>query len=219
MPQTDATTEYYRQFRPEVAALVPEGCGRVLDVGCGVGVLGKRLKEQGRAGEVYGVEIVPEAAEAARAVLDGVLEGDIERLTLPFAMESFDCIVCADVLEHLADPWSVVARLHALLRPAGAIVTSLPNVGFHRVVRGLIKGRWEYRDSGVLDRTHLRFFTLPGILDLFEGRGFAVETIHRRIDSGLNMKMLNFLLAGRIRESLVIQYVLRARKAERPGEK
>ncbi len=204
-------TGYYDQLRPEIIELIPEKCSSVLDIGCGTGALGKYFKEKGVA-EFCGVELSHTAASEASCVLDRVIEGDIERIELPFEPEHFDCIVCADVLEHLIDPWAVMTKLRTLLKPSGCIVASIPNVGFHRIVRGLIRGNWIYTDSGVLDRSHLRFFTWEGMKDLFENSGFTIEKVHRKIDSGLNMRLLNLVLFNRIKESLVIQYIIRARR-------
>jgi hypothetical protein len=82
-----------------------------------------------------------------------------------------------------------------------------------RVIRDLIRGKWRYADAGVLDRTHLRFFTWEGIEALFQENGFTLEKVSRKIDSGLNMKLLNLLLCNTLKESLVIQYSVRATKA------
>ncbi len=204
--------EYYGRLRSEILSVIPQDCLTVLDVGCGTGALGRHLKERGTA-EVWGIELSSIAAAEAAQVLDGVIEGNVELLELPFEKGHFDCIVCADVLEHLLDPWSVVGRLREYLKPGGCIVASIPNVGFHRVVRGLIKGKWRYTDSGVLDKGHLRFFTWQGMKALFQDNGFTIEKVRRKIDSGLNMKLLNFILCNRIKESLVIQYIIRARRA------
>lgn len=204
-------TDYYSHTRPEIIVMIPEGCSSVLDIGCGTGALGRHFKEKG-VSEFCGVELSHTAASEARRVLDRVIEGDIERIELPFQPGHFDCIVCADVLEHLIDPWAVMARLHSFLKPGGYIVASIPNVGFHRIVRGLIRGNWNYTDDGVLDRSHLRFFTWPGVEALFLESGFTIEKVYRKVDSGLNMKLLNFVLGNRIKESLVIQYIIRAKK-------
>jgi 2-polyprenyl-3-methyl-5-hydroxy-6-metoxy-1,4-benzoquinol methylase len=150
--------EYYSLLRPEIIAMIPQKCSSVLDIGCGTGALGKHLKEKWVA-EVCGIELSHTAALEAMRVLDRVIEGDVERIKFPFPPEYFDCIICADVLEHLIDPWAVTLKLYTLLKPGGCIVASIPNVGFHRVVRSLIGGSWRYTDSGVLDKTHLRFFT------------------------------------------------------------
>jgi 2-polyprenyl-3-methyl-5-hydroxy-6-metoxy-1,4-benzoquinol methylase len=202
--------EYYGAVRPEIIAMVPRKCTVVLDVGCGDGSLGRSLKERSIS-EVWGIELSPHAVDEARKVLDHVIEGDIELIDFPFEAGYFDCIVCADVLEHLLDPWSMVGRLKKFLKPEGAIVASIPNIGFHRIVRGLIMGRWRYTEAGVLDQTHLRFFTLQGIEELFSANGMMVEEIYRKIDSGANMKILNLLCFNTIKEALVIQYVVRAR--------
>jgi 2-polyprenyl-3-methyl-5-hydroxy-6-metoxy-1,4-benzoquinol methylase len=203
---------YSRGLRDEIVDMIPPGCKAVLDVGCGNGVLGEYLKKNG-VERVCGIEIVEKAAKNALSILDEVLTGNIESLDLPFDLESFDCVVCADVLEHLVDPWNVICKLKKLVKPGGCIVASIPNVGFHRVVRNLLKGHWRYEDAGVLDRTHIRFFTLEGIADLFEINSMKIEKIHRKIDCGANMKILNFLLGNSLKESLVIQYVVRARVA------
>jgi SAM-dependent methyltransferase len=200
---------YFGDLRPEIVAMIPDNCNSVLDVGCGYGTLGRHLKEQG-VPNVCGIEIFPEAAAEAAKVLDTVVQGNIETVSLPFFKDQFDCIVCADVLEHLVDPWNILNSLQHYLKSDGCIVASIPNVGFHRVVRGLIKGQWRYAKSGILDKTHLRFFTLEGIESLFAVNGLVIEKIDRKIDAGLNMKLLNLMLLGGIKESLVIQYIIKA---------
>ncbi len=201
---------YSRGLRPEIVRMVPPDCRSVLDVGCGNGVLGEYLKHAG-VERVCGIELFEDAARNARSVLDEVHSGNVETMDVPFERASFDCIVCADVLEHLVDPWRVLGKLKSLLKPDGCLVASIPNVGFHRIVRGLLKGRWRYEDAGILDRTHLRFFTLEGIEELFAVNSMRIEEIYRKIDCGANMKILNLLLANRLKESLVIQYVIKTR--------
>jgi 2-polyprenyl-3-methyl-5-hydroxy-6-metoxy-1,4-benzoquinol methylase len=213
-------TDYYTRLRPEIVDMVPSGCRTVLDVGCGTGALGRHLKERGVA-EVCGIELSHHAASEAKAVLDRVIEGNVELIDMPFKEGYFDCIICADVLEHLCDPWVALSKLKRLLKQDGVIVASIPNVGFHRVVRGLIKGRWRYADSGVLDKSHLRFFTWESMETLFQDSGFTIERVYRKVDSGLNMKLLNLILFNRIKESLVMQYIIRARRTgdDRRGNK
>jgi 2-polyprenyl-3-methyl-5-hydroxy-6-metoxy-1,4-benzoquinol methylase len=200
---------YYGDLRSEIVAMIPGNCTSVLDVGCGYGVLGKYLKAQGVA-NVCGIEVVPAAAAEAEKVLDTVVSGNVETMDLPFTAGQFDCIVCADVLEHLVDPWRMLTRLKRLLKPDGCIVASIPNIGYHRVIRGLLKGQWRYAKSGVLDQTHLRFFTLEGIQSMFADNEMRIETMDRKIAAGLNVKLLNMLLLGAIREALVIQYIIKA---------
>ena len=140
--------------------------------------------------------------------------GNIEWLNLPWPPESFDCIVCADVLEHTVDPWAVVGRLKRLLRPGGCLVASLPNVAHHRNLRRLLRGRWDYADEGVLARTHLRFFTLPTIEDLFARNGMRIESVARRLDAGVRIRLLNALLLGALRHTLNLQFIVRTRVTE-----
>lgn len=159
------TNNYYRHVRNEIAEHVACGKHRVLDVGCAAGVLGEYLKQQGCASEVVGIEIDALAAKEASTRLDQVLcanlnhAGVIDVLS-DFDKASFDYIICADVLEHLIDPWTILADLATYLKPDGQLVVSLPNVQHWTVwVPLILLGRWEYCEAGIMDRTHLRFFT------------------------------------------------------------
>ena len=109
---TDSDCWYYNLRRENIVSLIPKGVHSVLDIGCGSGKLGEQLLAQGRAKEMIGVEIVPAAARAAAAIYTRVIEGDIECTDLAYS-QHFDYIVCADVLEHLADPWKLVSGLNA----------------------------------------------------------------------------------------------------------
>src|SRR5262249_29387460 len=124
-----------------------------------------------------GLELDPDAAAAARTRLDAVHEGDIETATPPLAEGSFDAAVCGDVLEHLRDPLVFLRRLRGWLRPNGTLVASIPNVRHHTVIRSLLAGNWTYEPAGLLDRTHLRFFTRREAEKLFHRAGFAGESL------------------------------------------
>jgi 2-polyprenyl-3-methyl-5-hydroxy-6-metoxy-1,4-benzoquinol methylase len=175
---------YFDRDRPEVAALVPAGSGQVLDVGCGAGGLGRRLLLEGRASTVHGIEQHPEAVARAATVLDEVVDLDLESEVLAKVLRergaTYDVVVVADVLEHLRDPWRVLEDLVSVLRPGGLVVASIPNVRVASVMVPLVvRGRFDYRDRGVLDRTHLRFFTRSSARALLEGAGLAVDSIER----------------------------------------
>lgn len=161
---------YYRNTRPEVAQYLPRTARRVLDVGCGAGDFGRAIKRRGRI-EVVGIELDAKACAMAAQVLDKSIEGNIETMTLPFADGYFDCIVFADVLEHLVDPQAVLRKAARVLAPDGVILMSLPNVGYYEVVQMLANGRWKYEDAGIMDRTHLRFFTAAEVHALIAGAG------------------------------------------------
>ena len=171
-------SSYYRDPRQVLAQLIEAGPNRVLDVGCGEGRTGAALKASGRAAEVVGVEKNSVIAAIAQSHIDRVICADIEGLELPFAPGRFDYIVLADVLEHLVNPWTVVERLAELLREGGHIIASVPNVRHWRVVLPLIlRGRWRYGPDGVLDDTHLRFFTRKSIVELFASSDLVLKRI------------------------------------------
>lgn len=159
-------------------SLIPETPKRVLEIGCASGQTLAYLKERG-AELTVGVEYSPEVAERARSRgIDHVLVGDVESIDIGFEKNSFDVILAGHVLEHLVDPWSLLRRLHALLKPDGRLVGALPNIRHHSVVIPLLlRGTWQYQDSGIMDRTHLRFFTRQSLQHLLEVSGFRIETI------------------------------------------
>jgi SAM-dependent methyltransferase len=168
--------EYYLYPRPDIQALVDARGKRILDVGCAAGELGAALKQAG-ACEVVGIEASAEAAAQARAKLDRVIVGDAGSSDLPLEPSSFDYIILADVLEHLVDPWATLASFKRYLRENGRIVASIPNARFYAVIARLIFNRWNYADSGILDRTHLRFFTWPTIQAMFADASLNVERV------------------------------------------
>jgi SAM-dependent methyltransferase len=202
---------YYVQSRPDVAALVPPGCRRVLDVGCGVGNLGRLLKERGHV--VCGVELAPEAADEARTRLDHVETADVEADGYPFPSNSFDAVVFADVLEHFIDPWRVLTEAVELLAEDGVVVASVPNVQNIDVVWRLLRGRWEYRERGICDVGHLRFFTLHTIRELFRRAGLEVVRIERNYRRSPLRRFLSLLTCGWAEGLWTRQYLVVGRRA------
>jgi SAM-dependent methyltransferase len=168
---------YHRMVNPPLLRAVPPGARVVLDVGCGAGAHGTLLKREDPRRVVLGVELDPAAAEEARAVLDRVFVADAEAGDLPLEPGSVDCLLYGDVLEHLRDPEAVLARHRRLLRPGGAAVVSVPNVGHHGVIAALLRGDFPYAPAGVLDATHLRFFTLASFAKLLLDAGYAPEPV------------------------------------------
>jgi 2-polyprenyl-3-methyl-5-hydroxy-6-metoxy-1,4-benzoquinol methylase len=175
----------YENPRPEVAALVPAGTMRVLDLGCASGRLGEAISRDGA--EVVGIEADPAYARDAEARLDRVVHGDLETIAgrgdLEDDLGHFDCLIAADVLEHLIDPWSCLAAFARLLDPGGAAVVSLPNVRHWETFWQLgARGRWPRRSEGIFDRDHLRWFTARDGLELIAGAGLVpvrVERVYR----------------------------------------
>ena len=204
--------KYFQGQRSDVADLVPVGCTRVLDVGCGYGGLGRNLIARGIS-QVCGVEINPDAAPQLAGVYADYWIGDVEQVKLPSAIEAFDCILFADVLEHLRDPWGTLTRYVQLLKPDGYVVASIPNVRNIALLYKLVMhGRWRYEDSGLLDRTHLRFFTRTEIMELFSTAGLEIETIREnREHFSWKRRIMAAPLLGLIPDLGVCQYLIRAR--------
>jgi 2-polyprenyl-3-methyl-5-hydroxy-6-metoxy-1,4-benzoquinol methylase len=147
---------------------------RVLDVGCATGYIAARLSERGCS--VTGFERDPRSAARAEQHCEAVIVGDIESPDARAAIPTgFDVVLLGDVLEHLIDPWDALRFVRGLLAPEGVVVTSIPNVAAWTVRLGLIRGSWEYTEIGLLDRTHLRFFTRRSAHELARGAGFAIE--------------------------------------------
>ncbi|MEM8924380.1 MAG: class I SAM-dependent methyltransferase [Actinomycetota bacterium] len=169
-------SNYHDHCRHDVLALLPTHNGRVLDVGCGSGATGAELLATGRASAVDGIELSPTAAERAGARYGTVVVGPLETVDRNALADDYDTIMCNDVLEHLADPWSVLRSLvDHHLRPGGTVVVSVPNVQCAEVVVPLLAGRFDYADDGVLDRTHLRFFTRRTARALVASAGLTVD--------------------------------------------
>jgi len=149
------------------------GSGKqVLDVGCSSGYLARPLVERGCT--VVGIERDQNAAEAARNVCTEVLVGDVEVMTFPFESNSFDVILCGDLIEHLREPEQFLVRVHRHLRAGGRLVLSTPNVANWTMRLSLLGGRWRYTERGILDRTHLHLFTRKSLVEMLDRAGYRV---------------------------------------------
>ena len=145
---------------------------RVLDVGCSSGYLARPLVERGCT--VIGIERDSDAADIARNVCDEVLVGDVEVMALPFENDSFDVILCGDLIEHLREPEQLLLRVRPYLRGGGRLVLSTPNVANWTMRLSLCAGRWRYTERGILDRTHLHLFTRKSLVETLDRAGYRV---------------------------------------------
>lgn len=206
---------YYGSVRNEILPLLPDHAARVLDVGCGAGNTLLWIRELRMSVWIGGVELDPAAAAQARDKLDAVYGESIEEMRLPVPEGTLDLILCLDVLEHLRDPWRVAQYLNTLLRPGGSLIVSIPNIRNRRVLLPLVlRGTWEYTDSGILDRTHLRFFTRKSAIDLVASAGCMVDRIEVTggISRGRKGKLLKFLLPEWVQQFFARQYLIRGIK-------
>jgi len=181
---------YYENVRNDLIPLIPNDARCILEVGCASGMTGRELKRRNGA-FVVGIELNANAANAAKNVLDDVVHGDIEKITLPYSDNSFDCILFADVLEHLINPLSALIKVRRLLKKGGTVVASIPNVQFHGVIHQLIEGNWTYEKEGILDETHLRFFTYKEIEKIFSQAGYSIQKVEEVLDPQYDKFSLN----------------------------
>ena len=152
---------------------------RVLEIGCACGITLREIGVRNPSAQLYGVELNENAAAAAAPFVK-IMNMDVERLAPAEIPERFDYIIMGDVIEHLLDPWTAIRRLRELLAPGGSIVASIPNVAHISNVHGVLSGRWTYEDSGLLDRTHFRFFTKYEIIKLFEEADLIIDEMRSK---------------------------------------
>ncbi|CQR70550.1 bifunctional 3-demethylubiquinone-9 3-methyltransferase/ 2-octaprenyl-6-hydroxy phenol methylase [Sporomusa ovata DSM 2662] len=206
--------EYYCYERREVLDLIPNVPTTVLELGCGEGDFGSLLKQTYQC-KVTGIELCAEAASKAKEKLDTVYNTSIEEFDLT-QLGKVDLIVANDLLEHLKDPWSVVSILRNNLCDDGCFIASIPNIRHYKIFNQLfIEGNWEYVESGLLDRTHLRFFTRKTMMELFQHNQYVVKSI-----SPINVKkikarprnILRLLLKYFLPDLYTLQFVVVAQK-------
>lgn len=175
--------DYYNRVNPDLLAALPPGLGTVVEVGCGAGALGAAYKSANPGCRWHGIELMAEPAAVAATRLDAVRIADVDAAdpTADVCPDPVDCFVYGDVLEHLRDPWALVTRHAAMLSPTGLMVACIPNVQHWTIVESLLRGRWDYADEGLMDRTHIRWFTLDGMASLFQRAGLHAYDAKPRI--------------------------------------
>jgi methionine biosynthesis protein MetW len=212
----DARREAYETARPDVQALVPAGARRILDLGCAGGELGAALRAR-QCAEVVGIELDAGYAADARARLARVEQGDVAAVLAqpPPDLGRFDCVIAADVLEHLVDPWAALRDAVRLLSPGGSVVVSLPNVQYLLVFWRLIRqGSWPREPAGLFDATHLRWFTLRDARALLEQAGLQVVHVSPQywFPAGWQLRLARLLARTPLAPFLPGQYILLGRR-------
>ena len=208
--------DYYAELRLPMLSLVRGVPDRVLEIGCASGQHLHHLKEKG-SGYTVGVELSPNVAERARQrSIDSIFCGNFEDTDFGLVDSSFDLVIVGHVLEHLRDPWQALRRIHRLLAPGGQLVGALPNVRHCSVVLPLLlKGTWKYSQSGIMDWTHLRFFSRSTILDLLQTTGFKIDAITGEL-GGKRSRLVNQLTFNLFRDHLSYAYNFSATKIDSP---
>ena len=214
---------------PDLLERVPLTARVILDVGCGTAALAAAYRKRNPRVRLLGIDKDPDLAAIASERLDELATVDVEQDPLPFDVsEGIDCIVYGDILEHLQDPWSVLMRQSEALTPDGVILMCVPNLDHWSFADRLLRGVWNYEETGLLDKTHLRWFTLRTMLDGLKQRGFVLCDVSPRIfgfdiepAAAFTRKITPALTALGIqadeyqRRAQVLQYVWRVRKTPR----
>ena len=182
---------YYNNVRKEMLKYLPENAKKIIDIGCGNGALAYLVKQQNDA-EVWGIELMEEEAKGAIKVLDKVIVGNCEKHIDSLPEYYFDVIYLNDVLEHLVDPYTVLEALKSKLAPSGVVISSIPNVRFFRTFSKVLFSKdWIYEGHGVMDKTHLRFFTSKSIKRMYEELGYTI-LIHEGINVTKSIRPILF---------------------------
>lgn len=212
---------YYTWSRHEIIDLIAHEYDQeiqVLEVGCGMGATLSRIQYLWPKAEIYGIELVDRVAAIGANYLN-IIQGNVETMELPYQKEQFDYIILADVLEHLFDPEKTVKRLMPYLKKTGKFLFSIPNAMHKSVLLPLLQGNLDYQDEGILDRTHIRFFTLDSIHKLMAKCNLKIEKLSCTLNnSRMNSenKMLDALveIPGVAQRELfeVYQFIIRAGK-------
>lgn len=197
--------DYFGHLRTDVLELVPEGVQRVLSLGCGGGRTEAELVKKGA--HVLGIEPFEPAARAAESRGLEVLIGDSDSTMDALAGRRFDCLIYADVLEHIRDPEAVLAAHVPLLEPGGRVIISVPNFRHYAVLREVfLKGEPPYADAGIFDRTHVRLTTRKLVRRWLEGAGCRIEKTDLRFWRRRE-KILSHIAFGAMREFLAYQII------------
>jgi 2-polyprenyl-3-methyl-5-hydroxy-6-metoxy-1,4-benzoquinol methylase len=199
--------KYYINKRSEMLEFFPSNAKTVLDVGCGQGIFAKKIKDIYKT-ETWGIEYMTSHAEEAKKNLDKVFAGECEKFLDDLPNDYFDVIYFNDVLEHLIDPYMVLNKMKEKLTDKGRIISSIPNIRYHSALKMLIlKKEWMYKESGVMDHTHIRFFTKKSIKRMYENLGFKIIS-HKGINKTKSLKpyLYNLLLCFTASDIFFVQY-------------
>lgn len=208
----DSEISYFSVVRKDIIELIPPETKTLLEVGCGTGATIDKIKEKLPNIEIYAIEknIIPFTFAGQK--FQNVINADFETFdvkTLP--QNYFDVIIFADVLEHFVEPWKALEKSKCLLSEKGFILASIPNIRNLKVLYKIIFDRFEYEESGLLDKTHLRFFTLHTIKKLFETENYKIERIIYNKTRGWKANLIRIMSLGLLSPFLIEQFIITAR--------
>ncbi len=209
--------DYCRGTRIELLDLIPNKLknGNLLEIGAGRGNTLVYAKENSYAKYIYGVELckIDNSFQKSKKI-DHFLIADIEETELPYSENFFDVIICGDVLEHLVDPYTVLETIKRYLKDDGVLIVSLPNIREISVMKDIFfRGDFKYADSGILDKTHLRFFCKKNIVDLFTSKGYAIDIFPNFANvHNSKRRFLDKITFHLLEEFMTVQYFIIAKK-------
>lgn len=208
----DKRSSYFSNARVQIEPLLRKRTARVLEIGCGTGATTRWLRATGRIDSAWGMELMPAAANEARAHFQDVVVGDAEVLiSSAYSGMMFDLMLCLDVLEHMVDPWQFLKTATTLLAPGGQLIISVPNIRCARVLLPLLlRGQWNYAEDGILDRTHLRFFTRDTAIALATSSGLNADRCIGLPKPNTRLAKVDRWTFGRLSEFTSLQYLVSA---------
>lgn len=204
--------DYYKNVRREMLKYLPEKVNTMIEVGCGDGSFARIVKEKTGA-EVWGVEYMHSEAAKAAEIIDKAFKGPIENNLSNLPDNYFEVAYFNDVLEHLADPYIILEEFKKKMVPGGVIISSIPNIRYHNALIPILFSKdFKYKSYGVMDHTHLRFFTGKSIRRMFEEQGYEI-ILHEGINRSKSLKPLiyNILLLFTQMDIFYPQYATVAR--------
>lgn len=214
---TEKQITYFDRVRYDIISLIPKNSDqKIIEIGAGACDTLVALKEGGLAKSVTGVELFhfPDSNQQ-NPLIDKLIVGDIEKDDVVLPEDYFDVVICGDVLEHLIDPWLVIEKLSVSLKKGGILIASIPNVREVSVLyKILFKGDFQYSESGMLDKTHLRFFCKKNILKLLSTSKLTVKNVTSTMMTAKKSRrrVINRLTFGLLEEFLVNQYIVVSQK-------
>jgi len=210
--------DYYTGARADIVAALPlNPQAAVLEIGCGDGTTGALAIAAAKAATYVGIELDPNAAALARTRITDVLCGDIDALDLSGHCARYDALIASEVLEHLIDPWTALLRLVDCLKPGALVLASSPNISHWRVILALIRGHFELTETGVMDRSHLRWFTPESYAALLRSAGLEIISVTSITPPSARTRLINQLTGNRFAHLFMTQIYVTARKPARPS--
>ena len=207
----------------DLLRLIPPTAQRIIEIGCSSGAIAREFKKVNPSCHYYGIDVVDQYIDLAKRYCDEVGVMDIEAATDDFyaAQASRDCWLFADVLEHLRDPWKVLQKIRQVLPAQGHVLACIPNVQHWSMTASVAVGNFRYVNSGLLDKTHLRWFSRKTMLTLFESSGFRIVEMYPRFAPAIPNKKMEQIIADlatlqgmdpqqAIKDSQALQYVIKA---------